>query len=355
MNCDSCPYKDDLIFCKKEKNMRKRKALVLGCTGQDGSYLAELLIAKGYEVWGMVRRLSTPNHQNIQHLDGQLNLIYGDMIDWRSLCEVIEKVNPDEVYNLAAQSSPGESFKQPFNTMAVVGLGAHYLFEACKMYGHKGIRIYQASSSEMFGQVTEIPQSELTRLNPANPYAVAKTYAHHMAHLYRKQGMFISCGILFNHESERRGLQFVTQKVAYGAACAKLKIKNSPHLSENGQPIMKNGKLEMGNLDAERDWGYSPDYVEAMWLMLQDTQPDDFVIATGQERSIHELLDTAFSYVGLNFKDYVVINPDFIRPVETGPLVGDNGKARAVLNWKPKTAFNQMIAKMVDYNLMKLK
>jgi GDPmannose 4,6-dehydratase len=218
------------------------------------------------------------------------------------------------------------------------------------------VRFYQASSSEMFGWVREIPQNEETPFNPANPYAAAKLYAHNIARIYRKSyKMFISCGILFNHESPRRGLGFVTQKVTYAAACAKLGIRTSQHLNEEGEPIVKDGKVALGNLEAKRDWGFAGDYVESMWLMLQHKEPDDFVVGTGETHSIKELCEEAFSYVGLDYKKYIYVDPRFIRPTETGPLVADYSKAKKVLGWKPKTSFKKLVQMLVDANLARLK
>jgi GDPmannose 4,6-dehydratase len=332
-----------------------KKALITGCNGQDGSYLMEFLLDKGYEVTGMVRRLSNPNYQNIKHILGSIKLVFGDMTDYTSLVRIIKDNKYDEVYNLAAQSSPGESFKQPFLTTDINGLGTHRLLEAIKQYSPQ-TKIYQASTSEMFGWVKEIPQNENTTFNPANPYAVSKVYAHNMAHIYRKQGVFVSCGILFNHESERRGLQFISQKIAYGVACISLGIKNSDALNEENEPIVKEGKIKLGNLDAERDWGYSPDYVECMWLMLQQDKPDDYIIATGERHSIKEFCKKAFEYIGKdNWEDYIEVDQRFIRPTETGPLIGDSTKAKEVLKWSPKIKFEELVKLMVQNNINKLK
>lgn len=334
---------------------KKKKALITGITGQDGSYLAEYLLEKGYEVSGIVRKTTHFKYENIGHIQHRLNLIYADLVDPVSLTSAFKKVMPDEVYNLAAQSSPGESFKQPINTAEITAIGAHRVLDTVKDVCPKA-KVYQASSSEMFGWVREIPQNEKTPLNPANPYAAAKVYAHSMAKIYRKSyDMFISNGILFNHESPRRGLGFVTQKVAYGAACAKLGIKTSEHLNEEGEPIVKNRKLAMGNLDAKRDWGFAGDYVEAMHLMLQAKKPGDFIIATNETHTIKELCKEAFSYVGKDWKDYVFVDKRFVRPTETGPLIGDYSKAKKELGWEPKTSFKELVAMLVDANIARLK
>jgi GDPmannose 4,6-dehydratase len=335
--------------------MAKKKALVTGITGQDGSYLAEFLLKKDYEVSGIVRRTSTLHYPNIGHIQEDLKLYLGDLLDPVSLREIIQKVSPDEVYNLASQSHPSESFKQPIHTAEITAIGAHRVLDATLDIVPKA-KFYQASSSEMFGWVKEIPQNEDTSFNPANPYAAAKLYAHAMTRIYRKSyNMFAANGILFNHESPRRNLGFVTQKVTYAAACAKLAIKNSTHLNEEGEPIVKNGKVALGNLQAKRDWGFAGDYVEAMWKVLQHKEPDDFVIATGETHTIEELCKEAFDYVGLNWKDYVVVDKRFVRPTETGPLVGDYGKAKKVLGWSPKTTFKELVKMMVDAHIARLK
>jgi len=335
---------------------KQKKALITGITGQDGSYLSELLLKKGYKVYGLIRKTSNSNLDNLSHIQNELNLIYGDLLDPVSLVEVFRKTGKvDEVYNLGAFSLPGLSFKIPTYTANVTGLGAHRLFEAVRQYSPKA-KVYQASSSELFGWIKEQPQTEETPFNPANPYAASKLYAHTIAQIYRRgYGMFIACGILFNHESPRRGFGFVTQKVAYAAACAKLGIRNSRHLNEEGEPIVKKGKVALGNMEAVRDWGFSKDYVEAMWLMLQQKKPDDFVIATGKLKSIKDLCETAYSHVGLNWEDYVFIDERFMRPTETGPLVGDASKAKKILKWEAKLTFEELIALMVDTNIARLK
>ena len=333
-----------------------RKALITGITGQDGSYLAELLLKKGYEVYGLVRKTSHFYYANIAHIQHDLKLIQADLLDPVSLMNAVMKLNNiDEVYNLASQSAPGESFRQPIHTAEITGIGAQRVMDVVHDLMPKA-RFYQASTSEMFGWVKSIPQNEETPFNPANPYAAAKLYAHNIAKIYRKSyGMFISCGILFNHESPRRGLGFVTQKVAYAAACAKLKIKTSEYLNEEGEPIFENYKVKLGNMEAKRDWGFSGDYVESMWLMLQADQPDDFVVGTGETHTIGELCQEAFSYVGLDYQKYVEVDPRFVRPTETGPLVADASKAKKTLSWQPRVGFKELVAKLVDANLARLR
>lgn len=335
--------------------MVKKTALITGITGQDGSYLAEFLLEKGYEVAGVVRKTSHEEYANIGHIQEDLKLFQGDLLDPVSLREIIQKVGPDEVYNLASQSHPSESFKQPIHTAEITGIGAHRVLDATLDVNPK-TKFYQASSSEMFGWVREIPQNEETPFNPANPYAAAKLYAFAMTKIYRESyNMFAVNGILFNHESPRRHLGFVTQKVAYAAACAKLDIKNSQHLNEEGEAIVKNGKVALGNLEAKRDWGFAGDFVEAMWLMMQTEKPDDFVVATGETHTIRELCEEAFKYVGLDYNDYIMIDKRFVRPTETGPLVGDAGKAKKVLGWVPKTSFKELVHLMVDAHVARLK
>lgn len=333
----------------------KKTALITGVTGQDGSYLAEFLLKKGYRVAGLVRKTSNSAYPNISHIQDRIELIQADLLDPVSLRESIQKVLPDEIYNLASQSHPSESFKQPIHTAEITGIGAHRVLDAALDVVPKA-KFYQASSSEMYGWVKEIPQNEETPFNPANPYAAAKLYAHVMTKIYRKSyNMFAATGILFNHESPRRHFGFVTQKVTYAAAAAKLGIKNSEHLNEEGEPIIKKGKVSLGNLDAKRDWGYAGDYVEAMWLILQHDEPDDFVVASGQTHTVRELCEVAFGYVGLGWKDYVSIDKRFVRPTETGPLVGDYSKAKKILGWKPKVTFPKLVGMMVDAHLARLK
>lgn len=332
-----------------------KKALITGITGQDGSYLAEFLLKKGYEVYGMARKTSHLQYPNISHIQDELILIQSDLLDPVSLRETIQKVKPDEVYNLASQSHPSESFKQPIHTAEITGIGAHRVLDATWDIVPKA-KFYQASSSEMFGWVREIPQNEDTPFNPANPYAAAKLYAHAMTKIYRESyKMFAANGILFNHESPRRHLGFVTQKVTYAAACAKLGVKNSVHLNEEGEPIVKNGKVALGNMDAKRDWGFAGDYVEAMWLILQEEKPDDFVIATGETHTIKELCEEAYGYAGEDWEKHVIVDSRFLRPTETGPLIGDSSKAKKVLGWEPKVHFKELVRMMVDAHIARLK
>jgi len=335
--------------------MAKKTALITGITGQDGSYLAELLLKKDYIVAGIVRKTSHEDYANIGHIQESLKLYQGDLLDPVSLREIIQKVAPDEVYNLAAQSAPAESFKQPIHTAEITAIGAHRVLDATLDVNPK-TKFYQASSSEMFGWVREIPQTEETPFNPANPYAASKLYAFCMTKIYRESyKMFATNGILFNHESPRRHLGFVTQKVTYAAACIKLGIKNSDHLNEAGESVVRNGKVALGNLEAKRDWGFAGDYVEAMYLMMQVDKADDFVVATGETHTIQELCEEAFNYVGLNWKDHVTIDKRFVRPTETGPLVGDASKAKKILGWTPKTNFKELVRIMVDAHLARLK
>lgn len=337
------------------KEKKQKIALITGCTGQDGSYMAEFLLKRGYKVAGTVRKTSHFKYANISHIQDRLQLIQADLLDPVSLIETLRQVRPDEVYNFASQSVPAESFKQPIHTAEITAIGAHRVLDAAREICPKA-KFYQASSSEMFGWVKEIPQNEETPFNPANPYAVAKLYAHNMTKIYRASyGMFAVNGILFNHESPRRALSFVTQKVAYAAACAKLGVRNSEFLNEEGEPIIKDGKVAMGNLDAKRDWGFSGDYVEAAWLMLQQRNPQDFVIGTGETHTVRELCEEAFSYAGKDWKKYVKVDKRFVRPTETGPLVADATKAKKILGWKPKVKFRELIRMMVDANIARLK
>lgn len=310
------------------------KALITGITGQDGSYLAELLLEKGYTVYGLIRRLSTPNTTNISHLN--IGLIEGDITDQSSINSAISLIKPDEVYNLAAQSFVGTSWTQPTLTADVTGLGAVRVFDAVKNICPYA-RIYQASSSEMFGKVQETPQTETTMFYTRSPYGCAKLYAHWMGINYRESyDMHISNGILFNHESPRRGIEFVTRKISNGVARIKCGLQT---------------ELRLGNIDAKRDWGFAGDYVRAMWLMLQQDTPDDYVIATNEQHSIREFLELAFGYVGLDYRDYVVIDQAYIRPAEVETLQGDYSKARNILNWEPSISFNKLVHMMVDNDM----
>ncbi len=317
-----------------------KRALITGITGQDGSYLAEFLLSKGYDVYGMVRRTSTVRYERIQKIQHQLKLIQGDMGDLSSLITAISAVEPDEVYHLAAQSFVPTSWNQPVFTGDITGLGVTRLLDAVRAV-NPAIRYYQASSSEMFGKVREVPQSETTPFYPRSPYGVAKVYGHWITVNYRESYDLFTCsGILFNHESPRRGMEFVTRKVTYHAAKIKLEMAN---------------EIRIGNLDSKRDWGYAGDYVRAMWLMLQQDEPDDFVIATGETHSVQRLLDVAFSHVGLNWRDYAVQDEAFMRPAEVDLLVGDPAKARRLLGWQPEVSFEELIGMMVEADLKKLR
>jgi len=309
------------------------RALITGVTGQDGSYLAEFLLAKGYEVYGVVRRASTENFERIEHLRGRLRLVQADLLDPMSLISALSEVRPLEVYNLAAQSFVPTSWAQPVLTAEFDAIGVTRLLEAIRLVD-KDIRFYQASSSEMFGKVREVPQTELTPFHPRSPYGVAKVYAHYITVNYRESyGLFLCSGILFNHESPRRGREFVTRKVSNSVARIKLGTAT---------------ELRLGNLEARRDWGFAGDYVEAMWLMLQQPEPDDYVIATGESHSVRELAEIAFAHVGLDWQRYVREDASLKRPAEVDFLIGDAGKARAKLGWQPRVSFRELVAMMVD-------
>ena len=317
-----------------------KKALITGITGQDGSYLAELLLEKGYKVYGMRRRTSDLHYGNVAHLKNDIEFIYADMIDMPSLITAVEKSDPDEVYNLAAQSFVQTAWEQPVLTGQVDAMGVTNLLEAIRIVKPE-TKFYQASTSEMFGKVQEVPQKETTPFYPRSPYGVAKLYGHWITVNYRESyDMFTCCGILFNHESPRRGLEFVTRKVTDAAVRIKLGLQK---------------ELRMGNLDSKRDWGFAGDYVYAMWLMLQQDKPDDYVVATGQTRTIRELLSTAFECVGLNYEDYVVIDPRFVRPAEVELLLGDPSRAKEKLGWEAKISFRQLIQMMVEEDTRRVK
>ena len=312
------------------------KALITGITGQDGSYLAEALLHKGYEVVGMVRRSSTVNYERIAHIQGSIEFVNGDLLDQVSLIDAIKIHEPDEIYNLAAQSFVQTSFGQPVLTGETTALSVTRMLDAIRIVNPK-IRFYQASSSEMFGKVAEVPQTEATPFYPRSPYGVAKVYGHWITVNYRESyNLHASSGILFNHESPRRGLEFVTRKISYGAASIKLGLEE---------------KLSLGNLDAKRDWGFAGDYVEAMWMMLQQEKPDDYVICSGMTHSVREFCDLAFSHLGLNYEDHVVVDEQFFRPAEVDLLVGDYGKAKRVLAWEPSTSFEDLVTMMVEADL----
>lgn len=314
-------------------------ALITGITGQDGSYLAEFLLEKGYEVHGTMRRTSAPNTERIDHLKEKIRLHFSDLSDLSSLLRLIESTKPDEVYNLAAQSFVGESWNQPILTADLTAVGVTRILEAIRAINRK-IKFYQASSSEMFGKVHAVPQNEKTPFYPRSPYGVAKVYGHLITVNYRESyDMYACSGILFNHESPRRGIEFVTRKITDAVARIKLKMQD---------------KLYLGNLDSKRDWGYAGDYVKAMWLMLQQEQADDYVIATGETHSVREFCEIAFKHAGLNYADYVEIEPRFLRPAEVDLLLGEPKKAINKLGWKLQTSFNELVAMMVDADLDRL-
>lgn len=332
-----------------------KRALITGITGQDGSFLAELLLEKGYQVFGLARRQSWHRQNNSSHLAGKIEVLFGDMAEGVDIASAIQDSKPDEIYNLASQSRPGESWSRAPETLQVNGLGAIRLFEAVRHHC-PACRVYHASSSEMFGKAAVAPQNEATPYNPLNPYAAAKVYAHQMAKIYRESyGLYIANGILFNHESERRPLHFLTQKVAYGAACSALGITDSPDLNEMGRPIVQHGKLALGNLEIARDWGYAQDFVRAMWLMLQQERPDDFVIGTGKLHSLRTLCETAYSCVGKEWQESVVSDPAFVRPLEAGQMLAEPLKARLQLGWEPTIDFTEMVNRMVAAQMLRLK
>jgi len=317
-----------------------KRALITGVTGQDGSYLSDLLLEKGYEVHGVVRRSSTENFDRIGHLAGKIHLHQADLLDQLSIIDVVKESRPDEVYNLAAMSFVPTSWKQPVLTGEFTGIGVTRVLEAVKLLGRDHIKFYQASSSEMFGKVVEVPQKESTPFYPRSPYGVAKVYGHWITVNYRESyNMYCCSGILFNHESERRGREFVTRKVTDGVARIKLGLSKV---------------LKLGNLDAKRDWGFAGDYVRAMWMMMQQDKPDDYVVATGETHTVKRLVELAFSAVGLDWKKCVEIDPALVRPAEVDLLIGDPSKARAVLGWKPEVTFEQLVERMVQADLARL-
>jgi GDPmannose 4,6-dehydratase len=316
------------------------KALITGVTGQDGSYLAELLLSKGYEVVGVVRRTSHHSYERIEHLLDQIDVVAADLLDQHSLTVVLQDTRPDEVYNLAAQSYVPTSWTQPVLTGEFTALGVTRILEAIRLV-HPSTRFYQASSSEMFGRVTETPQRETTSFYPRSPYGVAKVYGHWITVNYRESyNLYAVSGILFNHESPRRGIEFVTRKVTDGVARIKLGLAK---------------ELRLGNLDARRDWGYAGDYVEAMWRMLQQPRPQDYVVGTGQTHSVRELVAAAFGHVELNWQEYVKTDPKYVRPAEVDLLQADPSKARRELGWTPKVSFRELVAMMVDADLERLR
>ena len=316
-----------------------KRALITGVTGQDGSYLADFLLEKGYQVHGMVRRASTENFERINHLRSQITLHQADLLDQLSIIELINSIRPHEIYNLAAQSFVPTSWVQPVLTGEFTAIGVTRVLEAIRLVDRK-IRFYQASSSEMFGKVQETPQTEKTPFWPRSPYGVAKVYGHWITVNYRESYDLFACsGILFNHESPRRGKEFVTRKISHAVASLKLGLQK---------------ELRLGNLDAKRDWGFAGDYVRAMWLMLQQKTPDDFVVSTGENHTVREFLEIAFRHVGMNWKKYVVIDPALIRPAEVNTLLGNPAKARRKLGWRVKVTFPELVRMMVDADLKKL-
>ena len=320
---------------QQTERMTKR-ALITGITGQDGSYLAELLLSEGYEVLGMVRRSSTVTFERIAHFQDRIETVFGDLLDQASLIELLREWRPQEVYNLAAQSFVPTSFSQPVLTGEVTGLGVTRLLDAIRLVDPE-IRIYQASSSEMFGKVVEVPQSETTPFYPRSPYGVAKLYGHWITINYRESyNLHATSGILFNHESPRRGLEFVTRKITHQVARIKLGLER---------------ELRLGNLEAQRDWGFAGDYVKAMWLMLQQDTPDDFVISTGETHSVREFCQIAFDHVGLDWESHVVVDEKFFRPAEVDLLIGDPAKANEKLGWKAETTFDELVRMMVDADI----
>lgn len=319
--------------------MSKKVALITGITGQDGSYLAEFLLTKGYKVYGMVRRASSEKFERIAHLTGQVELIQGDLLDQSSLISIIQKCKPQEIYNLAAQSFVPTSWSQPILTAEFTAIGVTKMLEAIRVVD-PSIRFYQASSSEMYGKVLQVPQTEDTPFYPRSPYGVAKVYGHYITVNYRESyNLFAVSGILFNHESPRRGLEFVTRKVTDGVARIKLGLSS---------------ELKLGNLDAKRDWGFAGDYIKAMWLMLQQPTPDDYVIATGETHTVRELVEVAFERAGLDWQKHVKLDPAFIRPAEVDLLIGDPAKAQKQLGWKPEVSFKQLVHMMVDSDIERL-
>lgn len=314
-----------------------KRALITGITGQDGSYLAEFLLEKGYKVYGLTRRTSTPNYERIIHIQDKIELIPGDLLDQQSLTSAVLQSDPDEIYNLAAQSFVATSWSQPVLTGEFTALGVTRMLEAMRQ-AKSGAKFYQASSSEMFGKAAQTPQNENTPFHPRSPYGVGKVYGHWITINYRESyNLFAVSGILFNHESPRRGLEFVTRKISHSVA--KIHLKEQDH-------------IVLGNLDAKRDWGFSGDYVEAMWLMLQQSKPDDYVVATGENHSVKEFVEEAFKVIGISdWKKYVKTSKEFIRPAEVDFLIGDSAKARRVLGWKPKVNFKQLVKMMVEADI----
>ncbi len=336
-------------------NYMAKKALIIGITSQDGSYLADLLLEKGYEVIGTLRRSTNYVHENIKHLYGKVNLEFADLLDFESIARLIRIYKPDEIYNIASQSVPADSWNLPYYTAEITGIGPLRVLEAVRQF-HPEAKLYQATTREIFGNITADSANEDTLFDANNPYGIAKTYAHLMVKCYRESyGMFATGGILFNHESPRRGLWFVTRKVTAAVACIKNGVKNPP-MNEMGEPLITpDFKLHLGDLTSQRDWGYAKEYVEAMWLILQHDKPMDYIIGTNTTHNVEELCKVAFAHAGLNYKDHVVSNKKFFRPTEIKPLKGDYSRAKKELGWEPKTSFEDLIKLMVDSDLQTFK
>lgn len=328
-----------------------QNVLITGITGQDGFFLKNFLLQKKYKVFGLARKSNHDahtNHQNIQ-------MIWGDILNKTDIIKALQESQPHEIYHLASASQPGKSWDHAAQYLNINGFASVQLFDAIKSICPHS-KIYHASSSEIFGKTKSTLQNESAPLNPINPYAASKAYAHHMAQIYREShGLYISSGILFNHESERRPLHFLTQKVAYGAACASLSISNSLDKNESGKPLVSEGKLALGNLSAAKDWGYAGDFVQAMWLMLQQDNPDDYVIGTGMLHTVAELCEIAYNFVNKNWQEHIISDPALLRPLESVPIAADFTKAKKILNWKPSTSFKTMIEKMVALQIKRLK
>ena len=333
----------------------KRSALIFGIGGQDGILLTQLLIEKDYQIVGFGREQSLQRNPHLVSFGDRVRFHFGDMRDPAAIECAVREHPTAEIYNFAAQSLPSLSWDAAIATGEVNALGAHRLFEAVRRFRPQA-KLYQASSSDMFGRVLESPQTETTPFRPINPYGVSKTYAHHMAGSYRaKYGLFICCGILFNHESRYRDLRFLSQKVAYGAACARHGITDSPELNESGEPIVHAGKLSLGNLDVVRDWGYAGDYVQATWLMLQQDTPDDYVIGTGVRHTVRDMCQVAYARIGADWRDHVVSDTRLTRPIETGETIANARRARETLGWTARTSFETMLGDMIDAHLDHMK
>lgn len=332
-----------------------KKALIIGISSQDGSYLADLLLEKGYEVIGTIRRSTNHFHPNIEHLYGKVNLEFADLLDFESIALLVRRYKPDEVYNIGAQSVPADSWNMPFYTAEISGIGPVRVLEAVRQF-HPTAKVYQATTREILGNIEADHATEELKFDANNPYGIAKAYAHMMTRCYRESyGVFACGGILFNHESPRRGLWFVSRKVTAGVACIKNNVKYPP-INEQGEPLVTpDGKLEMGDLSLKRDWGYAKEYVEAMWLMLQNDTPTDYIIGTNTTHTIEDLCRIAFAHVGLDYKDHVVSTQKFYRPTEIKPLKGDYSKAKRELGWEPKTSFEDLVKLMVDADLERFK